>query len=152
VLVKNGFMSKDMETKGYVCFLPGFFRAIRFGTTDAHGGANMMEFNFFKEQGAIEFDSQTQKFHVNLDKMPAAVEAMANKLLMLQALGDYDGAKAFMDKYGQSSPDLEALLAKLTDIPTDIEPIFGAEDYLPEGLRRHVHRASAGPPRDLTQP
>jgi hypothetical protein len=152
VLVKNGFMSKDMEMEGYVCFLPGFFRAIRFGTTDAHGGANMMEFNFFKEQGAIEFDSQTQKFHVNLDKMPAAVEAMANKLLMLQALGDYDGAKAFMDKYGQSSPDLEALLAKLTDIPTDIEPIFGAEDYLPEGLRRHVHRASAGPPRDLTQP
>ncbi len=151
VLVKNGFMSKDMETKGYVCFLPGFFRAIRFGTTDAHGGANMMEFNFFKEQGAIDFDSQTQKFHVNLDKMPAAVEALANKLLMLQALGDYDGAKAFLAKYGQSSPELDALLAKLTDIPTDIEPMFGAEDYLPEGQRRHIHRPSAGPPRDLTR-
>ncbi len=139
VLLKDGFLEKGMDTKGYVCFLPGFFRAIRFGTTSAHGKANMMEFNFFREQGAIEFDAQTEKFRVVLVKMPAAVEAMANKLLMIQALGDYDGAKAFMEKYGQPSPELEKLLAKLKDIPTDIEPLFAAEEFLEMSQRRHTH-------------
>jgi hypothetical protein len=143
MLVKEGFFSKDMETNGYVCFLPGFFRAIRFGATSAHGGANMMEFNFLKEQGAIEYDAAMQKFRVHIDKMPAAVEAMANELLMIQALGDYEGAKAFKEKYSQSSPELETLLASLADIPTDIEPMFGAEAYLDEAQRRHTHRRAA---------
>ena len=141
LLVKDGFLGKGMDTKGYVCFLPGFFRAIRFGASSAHGNANMMEFNFFSEQGAIALDSQTGKFRVNLDKMPAAVEAMANKLLMIQALGDYDGAAAFIEKYGQSSPELETLLATLKDIPVDIEPVFAAEEYLDPSQQRQVHRA-----------
>ena len=139
VLVKEGFLDKATETKGYVCFLPGFFRSIRFGTTSAHGKANLMEFNFFREQGAIEFDAEIEKFRVVLAKMPAAVEAMANKLLMIQALGDYDGAKAFVDKYAHSTPELDTLLAKLKDIPTDFEPFFLAEDFLEMSQRRHVH-------------
>jgi len=143
VLVKEGFLDKATETKGYICFLPGFFRSIRFGATAAHGKANMMEFNFFREKGAIEFDPETEKFHVHVDKMPAAVEAMASKLLMIQALGDYDGAKAFIDLYSQSSPELEKLLGKLKDIPTDIEPVFAAEEFLDMGQRRHSHKKPA---------
>ena len=139
VLAKEGFFDKTEETRGYVCFLPGFFRSIRFGTSSAHGKANLMEFNFFREQGAIEFDAQNEKFRVVLSKMPEAVEAMASKLLMIEALGDYEGAKAFIDKYAQSSPDLEKLLTKLKDIPTDFEPFFLAEDYLDVSLRRHLH-------------
>jgi len=143
VLVKEGFLDKATETKGYICFLPGFFRSIRFGATAAHGKANMMEFNFFREKGAIEFDSATEKFHVNVDKMPAAVQAMAEKLLLIQATGDYDGAKAFIDQYAQSSPELDKLLAKLKDIPTDIEPMFASEEYLDKTLWRHSHRKPA---------
>jgi hypothetical protein len=147
VLVKEGFLDKATETKGYICFLPGFFRSIRFGATAAHGKANMMEFNFFKEKGAIEYDAATEKFHVNVDKMPAAVQAMAEKLLLIQATGDYDGAKAFIDQYSQSSPELDKLLAKLKDIPTDIEPMFASEEYLDKTLWRHSHRKPA-PPHD----
>jgi hypothetical protein len=143
VLVKEGFLDKATETKGYICFLPGFFRSIRFGATAAHGKANMMEFNFFREKGAIEFDSATEKFHVNVDKMPAAVQAMAEKLLLIQATGDYDGAKAFIDTYSQSSPELEKLLGKLKDIPTDIEPVFTAEEFLDMSQRRHSHKKPA---------
>jgi hypothetical protein len=105
----------------------------------------MMEFNFFKEKGAIEYDAATDKFHVNVDKMPAAVQAMAEKLLLIQATGDYDGAKAFIDQYSQSSPELDKLLAKLKDIPTDIEPMFAAEEYLDKTLWRHSHRKPAPP-------
>ncbi|MEJ2721196.1 MAG: peptidase [bacterium] len=140
VLLQEGFLEKGIDKKGYVCFLPGFFRAIRFGTTSAHAKANMMEFNFIREQGGITLDPNTGKFHVNTDKMPAAVEALANKLLMIEALGDYEGAKAFIDKYSAPSPDLEKLLAKLDKIPVDIEPIYSAEAvYLEPSEQWAVH-------------
>jgi hypothetical protein len=101
----------------------------------------MMEFNFFREQGAITLDPETERFHVNLDKMPAAVEAMATELLMIEALGDYDKAKAFIEKYGTPSEDLERLLKKLKKIPVDIEPFYTAEEkYLDEAEKKYSHK------------
>ena len=41
-----------------------------------------------------------------------------------RALGDYDRAKALIAKYGQSTPEIESVKARLTDIPVDIEPVF----------------------------
>ena len=148
VLLKEGFLEKGSDTRGYICFLPGFFRSIRFGSTSAHGKANMMEFNFLHEQGAITLDPKTDKYHVNIDKMPNAVKAMANKLLMIEALGDYEGAKAFIDKYGEPSEDLVRLLGKLEKIPVDIEPSFDAELYLEESQRRHSHAQTRDPEHD----
>jgi hypothetical protein len=139
VLLKEGFLEKGSDTRGYVCFLPGFFRSIRFGATSAHGKANMMEFNYLREKGAITLNPETDKFHVDLDKMPGAVEAMSKELLMIEALGDYEGAKAFIDKYGEMGEDLERLLGKLDKIPVDIEPLFAAESYLEESQRRFSH-------------
>jgi hypothetical protein len=129
ILVKEKFFDKDSERDGYVSFLPGFFRAIRFGATSAHGRANMMAFNFMREQGAIELDEKSDRFHVHVDKMPEAVEAMSRELLMIQAEGDYDAAKAFIAKYGEMTEDVERMLKKLEKIPVDIEPHYMAEKY-----------------------
>jgi len=44
-------------------------------------------------------------------------------LLTIEATGDYAGAKKMLDQFGVLRPVLQQALAKLTDIPTDIEPI-----------------------------
>jgi hypothetical protein len=129
-LVKQGYFSEEHGTKAYVNFLPGFFRAIRFGATSAHGMANMMEYNYMKEKGAITLDAGTGRYRVNLDKMPEAVRAMTRELCMIQALGDYAAAEAFIAKYGVMTPEVEHQLEKLKTIPTDIEPIYAAERFL----------------------
>ncbi len=130
ILIAEGFFPEEQAVKGYVSFLPGFFRAIRFGASSAHGRANMIEFNFMSERGAIEYDEETERFHVNIDKMPAAVEALAHELLMIEAKGDYDAAKAFLEKYATMTPELDGLLQRLTKIPVDIDPKYAAEKYL----------------------
>jgi hypothetical protein len=127
LLVSEGFLPKGLDRRGYVTFLPGFFRAIRFGATAAHGKANMVEFNFMREQGAIVFDSKKKRYHVDIDKMPAAVEALSNRLLMIEATGDYEAAKAFLETYSQTPPEFGDLLKKLERIPVDIEPVYPAE-------------------------
>jgi len=129
-LTQQGYFSKEHEMKAYVNFLPGFFRAIRFGATSAHGKANMMEFNYMAEKGAIELDAKTDRFRVNLDKMPDAVRSMTHDLCMIEALGDHDAAKAFIDKYGEMVPDVARQLEKMNSIPTDIELVYESEKFL----------------------
>jgi hypothetical protein len=128
-LVGEGYFPKEQQAKAYITFLPGFFRAIRFGIHAAHGGANMIEFNFMAEQGAIVFDPATEKYTVNVDKMPAAVRELSTKLLMIEAMGDYDAAKELIAKYGAMPPEVEKLIEKFNSIPTDIEPIYMTEKY-----------------------
>ncbi len=123
-LVKEGFFPKEQEEKSYITFLPGFFRAIRFGIHKAHGRANMIQFNYMKEKGAVVYSEATEKFSVDLEKMPGAMKSLANELLMIQAKGDYEAAKKLIDTYGNMTPEVEKVLAKLTTIPTDIEPIY----------------------------
>jgi hypothetical protein len=129
-LVQQGYFSKDHEMKAYVNFLPGFFRAIRFGTASAHGRANMMEFNYMKEKGAIELVAGSDLFRVNLGKMPDAVRSMTRDLCMIEALGDYNAAEAFITKYGGTVPEVERQLAKMNQIPVDIEPVYEAQEFI----------------------
>ncbi|MGD8412723.1 MAG: peptidase [Candidatus Latescibacterota bacterium] len=129
-LVQQGYFPKEHEMKAYVNFLPGFFRAIRFGATSAHGKANMMEFNYMKEKGGIEYVAGSDRFRVNLDKMPGAVRSMTHDLCTIQATGDYAAAEAFIAKYGTMVPEVQKQLDKMGHIPTDIELVYEAGEFI----------------------
>ena len=48
---------------------------------------------------------------------------LVHDLLTIEATGDYAGAKKMLDELGVLRPALQQALAKLTDMPTDIEPV-----------------------------
>ena len=113
----------DADLKdNYVTFLTGIFRSIRFGASSAHGVANTLRFNFFREAGAFSRDESSGTYRVNFDKMPAAVDALSEKILRLQGDGDYAGATAFVNAMGAIDNRLQADLDRLeqADIPVDI--------------------------------
>jgi hypothetical protein len=45
-------LPKEKLEEYYASYLAGIFRTIRFGTGEAHGQAEMMEFNYLLERGA----------------------------------------------------------------------------------------------------
>jgi len=106
----------------YVSFVASIFRSIRFGASSAHGKANMVRFNFFVEQGAINRDPETGKYSVDYDRMQSAMAALSEVLLTLQGNGDYDGASELLATKGVVSEELQADLDRLTNanIPVDI--------------------------------
>jgi len=106
----------------YVSFVASIFRSIRFGTSSAHGTANMVRFNFFVEQGAIIRDPETGKYSVDYDRMQSAMAALSEVLLTLQGNGDYNGASELLATKGVISKELQADLDRLTNanIPVDI--------------------------------
>jgi len=106
----------------YVTFLAGIFRSSRFGTASAHGRANMIRFNFFQQMGAFTRDEATGTYRMDFDKMRAAVDALSEKLLVLQGNGDYVGAGELIAEMGQPGPQLQAELTRVNQagIPVDI--------------------------------
>ena len=46
---------------------------------------------------------------------------------MIQAEGDYQGAKDLIAKYVVNSPSMETLRNNLSEIPVDIKPIYEIE-------------------------
>jgi hypothetical protein len=105
-------------------YVAGIFRTIRFGIAEAHSAGEMMQFNYLSEHGAIRRDSPTGLYEIDFDRMRTAMASLAKELLEQEATGDRARAEAWFKKYAVMPPELEALLAKTSDIPVDIDPEF----------------------------
>jgi len=99
----------------------------RFGINEAHGGGEAIIYNYILEHGGFDFNEETEKVKVNFEKIGPALEELANKVLMIQAKGDYQGAKDLIAKYRVVSPSLGLLQEKLNVLPVDIKPIYEIE-------------------------
>jgi hypothetical protein len=101
------------------------FRSMRFGIDEAHGRGTAVQWNWFREKGAIE-PTADGRFRTDPAKFREAVRSLSNELLMIEATGDYARGKAVLEKYGKATPEIDATIARLTDIPVDITPVFVA--------------------------
>ena len=121
-LFEKGEIQDGEVMDNYVTFLAGIFRSVRFGASSAHGKANMLRFNYFKEQGAFEYNENTAQYSVNFDKMQEAVNSLSALILQLQGEGDYEAVLNLMNEKGQIDSLLQADLDKLSaaGIPVDI--------------------------------
>ncbi len=108
----------------YVTFMGSIFRSIRFGSSSAHGVANLIRFNFFAEQGAFSRDGETGSYRVEPEKFTAAMDALSEKILTLQGDGDYDAVAAFVEQYGKEGEELRADLDRLADAGIPIDVVF----------------------------
>jgi hypothetical protein len=134
-LVGEGFFPEALLKQTAATYLAGFFRSARFGVDDAHGKAVMVIFNYLKEKGAYVRDPASGLWSVDMKKIRDAVKSCSHDILMIEARGDYAGAKAFIAKYGAMDPDLKPLFDGLKDIPVDIEPRFALESEIGGTLR-----------------
>lgn len=105
----------------YVTFLAGIFRSVRFGVSSAHGQANMIRFNFFKQMDAFS-KGKDGTFRVNIENFQKAMTALSSKILTLQGSGDYEATVQLFDEMGMVKDDLQADLDRIAEqgIPRDI--------------------------------
>ena len=122
-LVNHGVLPKQKLDGYYASYLAGNFRTLRFGAAEAHGQAEMMEFNYYVEQGAVRRDA-SGKYSVDFKKMPDAIAGLAKELLVMEATGDRARAEAWFTKYDVISPELQKSLDKAKGLPVDVDPLF----------------------------
>ena len=108
----------------YTTFLASIFRSVRFGAASAHGRANVARFNYFKERGAFSRDAATGTYRVDPVRMRQAMNALSEQILRFQGDGDYAGVQAFMARYGQIGPELQADLGRLATAGIPVDVVF----------------------------
>jgi hypothetical protein len=121
-LFKIGELSDGDVMDNYVTFLAGIFRSVRFGASSAHGRANMVRFNYFKENGA--FSKTEGKYHVDFEKMQDAMASLSQLILKLQGDGDKEGVIKLMKEMGNVPEGLQADLDRLRDANIPVDVVF----------------------------
>jgi hypothetical protein len=122
-LADQGKVDKAIAQTMYTTFLASSFRSIRFGVNEAHGRGIAIQLNYFLDQGAFVVAADG-RFTVDEAKMTAAVTSLTRDIMMLQAEGSYQKAKALIDTLGVVRPSVQQVLDRLTAVPVDIEPKF----------------------------
>jgi hypothetical protein len=124
LLVRKGVLAAEVGRTMQATFLAGLFRSIRFGITEAHGIANMAQYNWLRKAGAITRDAAKGTFGIDSAKFEPAMRDLARLLLIVQAEGDYDGARALLKTYGAMPDEVADALKRLSKVPVDIRPIY----------------------------
>ena len=120
-LHKKGEIKEDLHDF-YVTFMTSIFRSVRFGASSAHGKANMIRFNYFKELDAFTRHPETGRYRINFDKFQIAVDKLSETILTIQGDGDYDRCAALVSDYANIGETLAGDLDMLAKkgIPVDI--------------------------------
>ena len=121
-LIDHGALPKARLEEYYASYVAGIFRTVRFGTGEAHGRAEMMEFNYLTEQGAITRDPDG-RYAIDYAKIPGALALLTRELLTIEATGDRARAEAWFKKYEVMPAELRTALQGTSDIPVDIDPL-----------------------------
>ncbi|HXZ26821.1 MAG TPA: Zn-dependent hydrolase [Terriglobales bacterium] len=122
-LVEHGALPKERLPEYYASYLAGIFRTVRFGVAEAHGRAEMMEFNYLSEQKAIVREP-SGRYAIDPARIGPALASLAKELLEQEASGDRARAEQWFARYDSMPAELQSALKAASQVPVDIEPIF----------------------------
>jgi len=122
-LVDRGALPQASLEEYYASYIAGILRTVRYGTAEAHGQAEMMEFNYLSQERAMVREA-SGRYAVDYARIPDAVAALARELLEIEATGDRARAEAWFQRYDTMPSDLASALRTASEIPVDIDPVF----------------------------
>ncbi|MEJ8568932.1 dipeptidyl-peptidase 3 family protein [Elongatibacter sediminis] len=123
-LREKGEITEGELMDDYVTFMAGIFRSIRFGTSSAHGQANMIRFNFFRQAGAFTRDPDTGRYRIDVPTFEQAIEDLSRRILTLQGDGDYAAVDAFVRELAAVDDQLQADLDRLAAAAIPVDVVF----------------------------
>jgi hypothetical protein len=123
-LLDKGHLKEGKIEDYFVTFVASIFRSVRFGASSAHGKANMLCFNFLKQEGAIQKDPKSSFYIVNVSQMKPAIYKLAEKILKLQGDGDYEGLAAWLNAEGKIKADLQKDIERLSQANIAVDIVF----------------------------
>jgi hypothetical protein len=129
-LVDHDVLPKAKLEGYYASYVGDLFRTVRFGTAEAHGQAEMMEFNYLSERGAIR-RNVNGRYSIDYEKIPVAIADLTKELLEIEATGDRARAENWFKKYDTMPEELKVSLKAVANVPVDIDPVFS----FPERVR-----------------
>jgi hypothetical protein len=121
-LMDHGALPRNRAEEYYSSYVAGIFRSVRYGVAEAHGRAEMMEFNYLVEQKAV--NRVAGKYAVDFRKIPVAIASLSKELLSIEATGDRRRAEAWFNRYDKMPAELTEAMKATANLPVDVWPEF----------------------------
>lgn len=128
-LYEMGELTQGELMDNYVTFFTSIFRSVRFGVSSSHGKANMLRYYYFKEHEVFTIN-EDGTYTINFEKMKAASIGIMQDILHLQGDGDYEKAKAWLEKDAVVNEAFQKDLDRINavGIPVDVIYIQGPKE------------------------
>jgi Peptidase family M49 len=123
-MMQRGELPVSEKQAFLATYFTGIFRATRWGTDEAHGGGAAYQYSYFKEVGAVSWNEAEGRFRIDFAKLEQAISDLTGIVVVLEGDGNYDNAKAFLDKYRNLDAHAKKVIAATSHLPTDIAPIY----------------------------
>ncbi len=128
-LVEHGFMPRRGMEECYASYVGGLFRTMRFGIAEAHSKAEIMEFNYLVERGAIK-RQPSGRYAIEYTKMAGSLNDLAKELLEMEATGDRERTENWFKKYDVLPVELRGTLKAAAHVPVDVDPVFSFKEIV----------------------
>ncbi len=120
----------ELEVRTFLeTYVSGFLRAVRFGVTNAHGGANAIQFNFLLQEGAIAVNNGPAGLSIDQGRARTALMKLASNIIDIQERGDLRAADRFVSMFCVMNSEINGLLERLSNLPIDIRIRYTANAY-----------------------
>ncbi len=110
-LVKAGSFDEEQANKIYLAWIAKGLPTKQPATEEAHHSRSIMQFNYFKEKGAILLEPGG-KLKMVPEKIQKTAQDMLTTIIQMQLDGDPKQAKAFVEKYTDWNETLQYVAAE----------------------------------------
>ena len=114
-----GHLSADELRSIYAAGILRVLQVVKPRPEQPYQTMQLMQWNYFLERGALQFDPQQARLSINYDAYPRAVAAMLEQVLAVQRAGNVKDAAAYVDQYTTWD---DALHERIANRLQDAEP------------------------------
>ncbi len=111
-LHKQGYYTDEQLRSLYASGINRVLQNNRPRRDQPYNTMQLMQWNFFLENGLLSFDQQTGKLNINYDRYHDVVSKLLAKVLEVQYQGDKAAADRFIEQYTTWNEDLHGTVAK----------------------------------------
>ena len=111
-LQKQGYYTKDQLRAVYAAGIRRVLQTAKPNRSLPYQTMQVMQWNFFMENGLLKYDGKTQRLEVNYDKYHDVVGKLLAKVLDVQYQGDKAAADRFIEQYSNWDENLHGAIAK----------------------------------------
>jgi hypothetical protein len=111
-LQKSGYYTRDQLRSVYAAGIRRVLQTAQPRRSQPYNTMQLMQWNFFMENGLVEFDQKTGRLKIDYDKYHDVVGKLLAKVLEVQYAGDKPATERFIDQYAKWDENLHGAIAK----------------------------------------
>ncbi|MGE0408639.1 MAG: hypothetical protein AB7P23_05165 [Amphiplicatus sp.] len=123
-MMQRGELPAAEKESFLATYFVGLFRAMRFGTNEAHGRGAAFQYRYFRNIGAARWDEAAARFRLDFPKLEKGVADLTRDVVVMQGDGDYAAVKTFLETVAVLDEPAKKAIASLGALPVDIQPIY----------------------------